>query len=74
MLLVNTFIKKCKVCFLIRKIKKYQNMEKVRRSDLIERSLKYHNGRLEIDTLLEDELTKNKKEIYNLKRGIVKER
>ena len=74
MLLIDTVIKKCKVCLLIRKIKRRKKSVKSRRLDLMERNQKYHNGRLEIDDILEKEIRKDKKVIYNLKREIVKER
>jgi hypothetical protein len=74
MLLISTVLKKCKICLLTREIRKYKKKENTYRYVLMERSQKYHNGRLEIDSLLENEINKGKATIFRLKRGIVKEK
>ena len=44
-----------------------------KRISLVERSMKYHGGRLEIEDLLGDEISENKRNIYKIKKQMVKD-
>ena len=41
------------------------------RSSIISRNLKYHNGRLEVDSVYETETEKFREKIFTLKRKII---
>ena len=63
---------KYKFCRLKRKIKSLMSEIDNERLVLSERSNLYHNGRLNIDSLLEEYTSKRMVKIYQIKRELVK--
>jgi hypothetical protein len=74
MILVDVIKTKCEICSLIREIKRKKRQVKIFRQNLMERNNRYHDGRLEIDDAVEEEIRKARVQIYRLKREIVKKR
>ena len=63
---------KCKFCLLRRKIKSLMMEIDHERLVLNERSNLYHNGRLNIDSLIEEYSKRRMVKIYQIKRELVK--
>ena len=63
---------KYRFCVLKRKIKRLLNEINYERMALANRSNQYHNGRLNIDSMLEEYTNDRMKKIYQIKRELVK--
>ncbi len=73
-MLLNDLTKRCEICYLSFKIRRHKrNIESIRK-DLVGRNVKYHNGRLEVDDMMDIACKQDRVEIYNLKKEIVKRR
>ena len=68
---MDTIIKRCQVCVLKHRIKYIKWKMSDIRSSIISRILKYHNGRLEVDSVYETETEKFREKIFTLKRKII---
>lgn len=68
---MDTIIKRCQVCVLKHRIKYIKWKMSDIRSSIISRNLKYHNGRLEVDSVYETETEKFREKIFTLKRKII---
>jgi hypothetical protein len=61
-----------KICLLGKKIHKIKKSIPAHRHYLADRSIRYHKGRLNIDTLMNEFEKKKDLEIFSIKREIVK--
>lgn len=61
-----------KICILVKKIHKIKKNIPAHRNYLADRSIKYHKGRLNIDSLMKDFEKEKSIETFSIKREIVK--
>lgn len=61
-----------KICILVKKIHKIEKSIPAHRHYLADRSIKYHKGRLNIDSLMKDFEKEKRIETFSIKREIVK--
>lgn len=70
-MLLKTIIKRSKSCVIKYQIKNEERLIERTRQEVIDRSHKYHNGRLNVEKILENITKKSRTKIFKLKRKLV---
>lgn len=71
MVLFVDIVNRCKRCVIIMQIKAEKESIEKTRQNIVDRSHKYHNGRLEVDNILDGATKDSRARIFRLKRKLL---